>query len=180
MDQCVHLMMGARSIMGNRTLDLLDGKADCPSSEPTALRTCADLSKPDAKVALMQTTENPATSRILAGFSLSDQALGAGLSTAGTAAAFALGGAGHRSAVITGEKIAATIAEAPIKIIGTILGMDPDGIGMTSTQKVLAEPYGPRVMKSALKLGRVGAAVGIVGYGLYEGYQYLTTDNTNK
>lgn len=166
--------------MGSRTLDLLDGKADCPSSEPNELRTCADLSKPDAKVSLIQTPENTATERILAGFSVGDQALGAGLTTTATAAAFALGGAGHRSAIITGEKIAATIAEAPIKIIGTILGMDPDGIGMTSTQKVLAEPYGPRVMKSAWKLGKVGAAVGIVGYGLYEGYQYLTADDTTK
>ena len=161
--------------MSSKTTDLLEGKSDpCPPTN-NALEKCAqELTNPDAK--LVHNEPSPSANRILAGFSVdSKTAIDASIATASSALAVGLAGAGYEAGRMTAEKVAATVMEIPLRVIGHVFGADPK-IAYDITRKVLDEPYGPRVLASGLKAGAYGAGIGITAYGLYRSYDYLTSD----
>ena len=164
--------------MGSRSSEVVSGKPEACVSEDGAMREalCSNsLTTPDSKLVSAALSES--TKNLLSGFSIDyDTAQDAALTTAGTALAVGLAGAGVKTAQIGGEKIAAVAADIPVRMIGAFVGNSEIASGAL-TREVLAQPFAPRVVGAGLKFGLYGAAAGLTAYGLYEGYQYLNSSD---
>ncbi len=160
--------------MSSKILDLIEGKSGgCETNNP--LEQCSqELTNPNAQ--LVRSEPSQSAGKVLNGFSIdSTTATEASITAASSALVIGLSGAGYRGAAIGTEKFAAVVAEVPFKVAGMIFGADPMAVSQI-TQKVINEPFGPRMLSTGLKAGAYGAAIGLTGYGLYKGYEYLSSE----
>jgi hypothetical protein len=159
--------------MGSETKDLLNDKKSSECAPGSGIEQCAqDMTQ--AHSGLVRADASPATLSMLPGVSI-EQLTTAGKMVGSTAAVAAIGGAGVRAAGIAGERFMAVVSEPIWVFVADFYRVDRS-IAYSVTDKVFAEPYGPRMLRSGLKAGLYGAAAGLTAYGLYEGYNYLTSD----
>ena len=157
----------ALEMSSNRTSDA------CSPESNSGVESCSqELANRESK--MVQTAPSESTTKLLAGFSIEPEKIAdAAIVTGASAALLGLGGAGAKYAEIGAHKFTASVFDLPLRAVGGAMRWDALASGQVA-REIIEAPYGPRVTENGLKFAKLGAKVGLVAYGLYEGYNYLT------